>query len=105
MIAGRLNERVTLFSPSVTTDGFGAETTSYAASATVHAEVNWKSGSTGTQVSEIFPDGRIEVIIRDAHEVGDKWRVLYAGTLYSVSAVEHNRSRGLKRLLCEKVNE
>ena len=105
MIAGRLNERVTLLTPSVTTDGFGAETTSYAVSATVHAEVVWKSGGTATQASERFPDGRVEIVIRDAHEVGDKWRVSHAGILYSVSAIEHNRARGLRRLICDRVNE
>ncbi|MBR1436131.1 MAG: phage head closure protein [Bacteroidales bacterium] len=105
MIAGRLTELVTLQRPTVSTDAFGAESTTFADSATVHAEVVWKTGNTGMQVGELFPSGHVEIIIRDAHEVSEKWRAVYDGTVYSVSALEHNRQRGLKRLICDKVNE
>ena len=105
MIAGRMTERVVLLQPSVTKDKFGAETTSYESSRTVHAEVMWKSGGLRGEVGERFPDGRVEVIIRDAHTVDPLWRLTYQGLTYQVAAVEHNRVKGLKRLICDRVNE
>ena len=105
MIAGRLTEYVELRKPVVSTDSFGAEQISYPAGATIHAEVNWKSGHLSQEASELFPDGRVEIIIYAAHEVEAKWRVIYQGVTYTVGAIEFNRRRGLKRLVCDKVNE
>ena len=105
MISGRLTERVTLFAPVVSKDTFGADVISYPHGKTVHAEVNWKSGRLSEEASEIFPDGRLEVIIYDAHTVAEKWRLEYAGVAYTVGAIEHNRRRGFKRLICDKVND
>ena len=105
MIAGRMTERVVLLEPTVTRDKFGSEVTTYDDFRTVHAEVQWKSGGTNLQVSELFPDGHIEVIIRDAHPVEAKWRIRCNGELYHVGAVALNRVKGLKRLICDKVND
>ena len=104
MIAGLLNERVTLLRPSVSTDGFGAETTSYETYGEVRAEVRWKSGALSPELSEIFPDVHLEVMVRDAHPVAAKWRLVHAGDTYTVDAAEHNRLKGLRRLICSKVN-
>lgn len=105
MIAGRLTEYVVLQRPTVNTDAFGADVISYTEGDPIHAEVNWKSGRLNQEVSELFPDGRLEVIIYSAHEVAEKWRLVYAGVTYTVGAIEHNRRRGLKRLICDKVND
>lgn len=100
-----MTERVALLRPTVSRDNFGAETTRYEVPRTVHAEVVWKSGGLRSEVAEHFADGRIEVLIRDAHDVAPLWRVTYQELTYQVSAVEHNRVKGLKRLICDRVNE
>ena len=105
MIAGRLTEYVTLLRPVVTKDDYGSKVTSYVTCRRVHAEVQWKQGGTGLEVSELFPDVRLNVIVYYAHPVEEKWRIEYDGTPYNVTAVERSRTRGLKRLICEKVNE
>lgn len=105
MIAGRMTERVVLMEPTATTDGFGSEVVTYSDFRTVHAEVQWKTGGIFLQASELFPDGHIEVIIRDAHPVEAKWRIRYNGEQYQVGAVAPNRVKGLKRLICDKVND
>lgn len=105
MISGRLTEYVTLYAPVAGTNKFGSEDISYPTGKRVHAEVVWKTGRISEEASELFPDGRIEVIIYDAHTVAEKWRLVYAGVTYSVGAIEHNRRRGLKRLICDKVND
>lgn len=104
MIAGRLNDWVTLMRPEVSTDGFGAETTSYLPYGYVRAEVKWKSGALSPELSEVFADVHLEVIVRDAHPVAAKWRLVHAGETYTVDAAEHNRLKGLRRLICSKVN-
>lgn len=105
MISGRLTEFVELRRPTVTTDAFGAEQISYPEGPRIHAEVIWKSGRLSQEASELFPDGRVEIIIYSAHEVAEKWRVVYQGVTYTVGAIEFNRRKGLKRLVCDKVNE
>jgi len=105
MIAGKMTEYVLLQRPSSTKDGFGSEIVTYTDYGTVHAEIVWKGGSTDYDVSELFSGERLEVIIRSAHPVVAKWRVTYAGTVYYVQAVEHNRVKGLRRLHCQKVND
>lgn len=105
MIAGRMTERVTLRAPSVEVDGFGAETTTWTDYRTVRAEVRWTSGSTRAEASELFQDVRLEVVVRSAHPVGDRWRLVFSGVEYNIAAVERNRVKGLLRLLCEKVNQ
>ena len=105
MIAGRMTEMVVLMQPSTATNGFGSDVVTFADFRTVHAEVQWKSGGTYQQASELFPDGHIEVIIRIAHPVEAKWRIRYNGEVYNVAAVAPNRVKGLKRLICDKVND
>lgn len=108
MIAGRMNDIVRLLRPTVTRDSFGAETTTYTEGAPIHAEVQWKSGSTYETVGEQFPTERIDVLIRDQHEVGEKWRVRQLtgnGYLFHIRAIEPNRGKHMNRLICERVNE
>lgn len=105
MIAGRLTERVKLFQPTTTTDSFGSNTVTYIDKGTVHAEVKWKNGSTKGEASELFSGDSIEILIRPAHTCAPKWRAVYMGVTYYVEAIEYNRLKGLKRLLCNKVNE
>lgn len=104
MIAGKLTERVTLQCPFVTKDEFGAESTDYSPGIAVHAQVTWKTGGIAREASEFFPGERIEVIIYDRHRCEAKWRVIYEGETFQVTAVERVRVRGMKRLFCEKVN-
>jgi len=105
MIAGRMTEFVELWKPVVSRDSYGSETMTYEDAGRIHAEVRWRSGGTVVQTSEFFPDYKIEVLIRDAHSVKEGWRVEYSDITYTVTAIEHNRVKGLKRLLCERVND
>lgn len=108
MIAGRMNDIVTLLCPSVTRDKYGAETVSWTEGDPIHAEIQWKSGATGETVGEFFFDERIDVLIRDQHQVGEKWRVRQLngnGNLFHIRAIEPNRAKHMNRLICERVNE
>ena len=105
MIAGKLNESITLMRPVENRDFFGSIDKTYQDVKTVHAETDWKGGSTTYGQPEIVAGETLNFIIRDAHTVAVDWRVRYTGIVYHVNAINHNRQRGMKTLYCTKVNE
>ena len=53
-----------------------------------------------------FTDYRVSYNIRSAHPVKENWRVQeLGGYLYTVVAIEPNKDKGFKTLICERVNE
>lgn len=105
MIAGRLTYRLTLLEPVATGTMSGARHTDFRATRTVRAERVRQSGRTRTEVGEHFAEVSTMWRIRDAHPVGEGWRVQQlGGYLYSVTAIEPNRERGFLTLTCERVN-
>lgn len=106
MRAGALKYKITLLEPKRATDRMGAETTTYEAVRTVHAERVRTAGNRSEETGEHFPDYAAEFNIRDAHPVAENWRVQQSGGyLYTVAAIIPNLDRGYKTLLCERVNE
>lgn len=106
MQAGRMKERLELLRPERTTGGFGDEAVSYTPVATVHAERVKYTARRSEEAAEHFADYYAEFNIRDAHAVADGWRARQVGgELYTVVSVLHNRDRGMKTLICERVNE
>lgn len=105
MIAGKLNEYITLLRPVVVRDAYGSLDKTYQDAGTIHAETDWKGGSTTYGQPEVVAGETLNFIIRDAHSVAVDWRVMYNGIVYHVNAINHNRNRGMKTLYCAKVNE
>lgn len=105
MYAGPLNDYLDLMEPVVAVDGYGSEAVSYRLSCRVHAQAEWRSGKSVSEVGEVFPYVRMKFLIRDAHKVSEDWRVVFQGVQYSVDVIEHSARRGYKRLYCSRVNE
>lgn len=108
MIAGRMNDIVILMRPVIERDKFGAEHTTYEEGKPIHAEIQWKSGGTSEQVGEFFSNIRIDVLIRDQHKIGEKWRVKQLTgnkCMFNIRAIEPNPAKHMNRLICERVNE
>lgn len=106
MIAGRLKYKITLLQPVRAANAFGEEFTEYKETRTVWAERVKYSGGRHEEVGEHFPDYHVEYNIRDAHPVGENWRVQQlGGYLYTVTAIAPNLDRGYNTLMCERVNE
>lgn len=88
------------------TNAYGEETNAYELQRTVRAQRVKQSGNRSEEVGEHFPDYRAEYNIRDAHQVEENWRVQQlGGYLYTVVAIIPNLDRGMKTLVCERVNE
>lgn len=97
--------RLVLLDPVSDEDGFGEETPVYSEFRTVAAERVKATGSRSEEVGEHFPDYRAEFNIRDAHPVKENWRVRQPGGCeYTVTNVIPNIERGMKTLICERVN-
>lgn len=106
MIAGRMKYKLTLLEPTTAINRFGEETTTFAEVNTVHAERIKHSGQRSEEVGEHFPDYRVSYNIRSTHPVKENWRVQeLGGYLYTVVAIEPNKDKGFKTLICERVNE
>lgn len=106
MRAGALKDRLVLLQPVYGTGGTGAETVEYAETRTVWAERVKHTGQRSEEAGEHFPDYSAEFNVRDAHPVGENWRVRHVGGyLYTVAAITPNRDRGYNVLYCERVNE
>lgn len=97
--------RLIVFEPIVEVDKFGEETPSYRRLNVIHAERVKLTGNRSEEVGEHFPDYRVEFNIRDVHPVGENWRVeQLGGYLYTVTNVIPNIERGMKTLVCDRVN-
>lgn len=107
MQAGRMRYRLKTFEPVADTDQWGDEAPKgFVERATIHAERVKFSGNRSEEVGEHFPDYRVEFNIRDAHPVKELWRVeQLGGYLYTVTNVIPNIDRGMKTLVCERVNQ
>ncbi len=103
MIAGKLNDWVTLYSPETSVNQYGEERTTFVRGKRIHAQIDWKSGNTSIVGDRIFSSQSIEVVIAYPHIVATGWRLMYAEELYTVNAIKIDRARGLKRLYVTRV--
>lgn len=105
MKAGRMTTRLRILKPRVTKDRFNADITEWESGGMIHAERVRLTSRSRIEASEVFPSAQARFNIRDAHEVGENWRVEeYGGHLYTVSAIEANRKRGMLTLICDRIN-
>lgn len=106
MQAGRMKYKLELHEPVTAVGKFGSEKTEYRKSRTVWAERVKISGNRHVEVGELFPDYHAEFNIRDVHPIKESWRVKQlGGNTYTVTNIICNLDRGMKTLICERVNE
>ena len=106
MIAGRLNYIVQLLHPVETTNAFGEKAVTWAKAACIRAERVSLTGKRSEEVAEHFPDLRSLWNIRYVHHVHPNWRLRdQDGVTYTIVAVEPNKPRGYKTLVCERLND
>lgn len=106
MLAGRLRYLLEVYRPTTTAGKFGSGVTTYTLVNTIHAERVKLNGRRVEQVGEHFADYSARYNINFAHDVGENWRVReVGGNTYTVVAVEPNIERGMKTLICERLND
>lgn len=106
MRAGAMKYRLALLRLETLTNDFGEEAETYIQTRVIHAERVKHTGYRSEEVGEHFPDYRVEFNIRDAHPVEENWRVqMLGGHLYTVTNIIPNIDRGMKTLVCVRVNK
>lgn len=98
--------RLEIQQPTVTKDKYGAENTVYTTVRIVHAERVKTSGARSEEMGEHFPDYSAQFNVRYEHPIEENWRVKQlGGYLYTVTNIVPNIDRGMKTLICARVNE
>lgn len=106
MIAGRMKHRLQVLQPISTEGGYGDEVTEWKLVNTIHAELVKQTGNRSEEVGEHYPNYNVEYNINAAHKIEENWRVQQlGGYLYTVATVIPNIDKGMKTLVCERVNE
>ena len=106
MRAGTLSYTLTLLRPEITDSAYGSPRTEYKAVGTIHAERAKMTATNSMEVGEVFPDYRVDWLVRIEHKIKEHWRVQeQGGHLYNITNIIPNRRRGLQTLVCERVNE
>lgn len=98
--------KIVLLQPTSVKNRFGESEITYEATRTVHAERVRATGRRSEEVGEHFPDYSVQFNIRDVHPIEENWRIeQLGGYVYTVTNIVPNIDRGMKTLICERLNE
>ena len=101
-----MNDWLAILEPTETVTNSGATKITYTQMRVVHAQRVKHSGNRSEEVGEHFPEYRAEFYIRDVHPIEENWRVRHVGGhLYTVTNIIPNIKKGMKTLVCDRVNE
>ena len=107
--AGRLKDRVTIQSRSVTRDAYGAEVITWATLATVWASVESISGreylATTGGADQLLATRTTRVVIRYRDDVGPTMRVVHETRTLEIDAVLARGNDEWLDLMCSDCNE
>lgn len=102
--AGRLRDRVTIQTKSVTRDAYGAEVVTWATLATVWASVESLSGREYMAAQQVNAERVQRVVIRDRDDVMPHMRVTHRGRTMNIDAIL-KRDLDHLYLMCSDYNE
>jgi len=102
--AGRLRDRVTIQTKSITRDAYGAEVVTWATLATVWASVESLSGREYMAAQQINAERVQRVVIRDRDDVMPHMRVTHRGRVMNIDAIL-KRDLDHLYLMCSDYNE
>lgn len=106
MVAGKLNELITVESPLIVENELGEVMDNrYKTKFRTKAQVIYKNGSTSVDNHEIFTSYNIQFIIRIYHKVNETDRVIFRGVPYTIDSIEYSREYQMIKLNCIKQNE
>lgn len=106
MIAGRLNEIITIEELKIIKNEYGEEQTdNYVKKFSTRAEVKYNSGNRTIENNDLFFAYDISFIVRYYHNISELDRVIWKNKPYRILSIEHNRQFQLMNLRCELINE
>jgi SPP1 family predicted phage head-tail adaptor len=104
MIISKLNQRISLQSPTATCDAMGQPVITYATAATVWAQVEPLTGRELEASQSTSSEVELKVILRYYSGLGPLWRIVHGTKTYKILAVLNLQS-GKKdlKLLCKEI--
>lgn len=106
MLAGRLNEIITVEELKVIKNEYGEEqTTNYVKKFNTRAEVKYNGGQRIADNNELFFAYDLTFTIRYYHDITELDRIIWRGEKYRILSVERNRMYQLINLRCQLINE
>lgn len=105
MIAGKLNETITIIKSNTVKDNYGATSTEWIDSVTTRASVRQNSGSKSVVNNEIFTSYTVEFGIRSYHNINEFDRIRWRGNLYVIESIVPERLKNHITIITSLLNE
>lgn len=106
MIAGRLNEIITVEKLQVTKNEYGEEQTdNFIFKFNTRAEVKYNSGSRTNDNNELFFSYDLTFTVRIYNDIDELDRIVWNGNRYRILSTERNRQFQLINIRGELINE
>lgn len=105
MWAGKLNEVVKFYKPTITTNEFGEQVQSYELAIETKAEVVHNSGGRTVENGEVFFDYTKTFRVRKYHNIAENYLIEWQGKRYRILSIEEDRYYNNKTIEAELKNE
>ena len=105
MIAGRLNEVIKIYHPTVTTNDYGEASEEYKLLYTTRAKVDHNSGTRTVENNEIVFDYTKTFNVRSYVPVTDADRIEWQGKMYRILTTQQRREYNDIMITAELINE
>lgn len=93
MSTGAMTQRVTLEYPTVTRNGYGAQSVTWTAKPTLWAAVYYSMDGQEMDGDRVVTMGRLEIKIHYRTDVDSSWRVKWGAKYYQIRGVDNTDRR------------
>lgn len=105
MIAGKLNEVITIIKSVVSKDSYGATITNWTDSYSTKASVKQNSGIKSVVNNEIFTAYTVEFEVRYYNQLNEFDRIKWNNKFYQIESIVSERLKNRKIIITTLVNE
>jgi SPP1 family predicted phage head-tail adaptor len=93
MGVGEFTERVDIEYPTITRDGYGAQSITWTKKATIWARVLYKQEGQSMEGERIVTGAMLEIQTHYRSDIAADWRVKWGGTYYNLRAIDNTDRR------------
>lgn len=105
MIAGKLNETITVVKSTISRNSYGASTISWYDSYVTRASVKQNNGTKDVVNNEVFVHYTVEFEVRYYNQIDELDRIRWNNKLYQIESIVSERLRNRKIIITTLVNE
>ena len=105
MIAGKLNETITVVKSTISRNSYGASSTSWYDSYVTRASIRQNNGTKDVVNNEVFVHYTVEFEVRYYNQIDELDRIRWNNKLYQIESIVSERLRNRKIIITTLVNE